>query len=188
MSEHSGLPDLDALAGQHLRYRDLVEAGETWARLRPDNRPRDPGSYAAMARLCRDVLDPVIDRFGPIRITYGHAGGSLTRAMPGGIYPSLDQHAGHERRRDGAWICGRLGQAVDFEVAGVPTSEVAAFIAGHLPFDRLYYYGRDRPLHVSAGPEECRETVVMRPVERRQIPRRLTAPAFRAWLASSAAF
>jgi hypothetical protein len=139
VSEHSGLPDLDALAGQHLRYRDLVEAGETWARLRPDNRPRDPGSYAAMARLCRDVLDPVIDRFGPIRITYGHAGGSLTRAMPGGIYPSLDQHAGHERRRDGAWICGRLGQAVDFEVAGVPTSEVAAFIAGHLPFDRLYY-------------------------------------------------
>ena len=30
-----------------------------------------------------------------------------------------------------------------------------------LPFDRLYFYGADRPVHVSVGPEEARAVVSM---------------------------
>ena len=31
--------------------------------------------------------------------------------------------------------------------------EVAKWIAGNCPFDRMYFYGSDKPLHVSVGPE-----------------------------------
>ena len=33
---------------------------------------------------------------------------------------------------------------------------VANWIIANLPFDRLYFYGRDRPIHVSYGPEQSR--------------------------------
>ena len=63
----SELPDLDAMAGRHFTFRQLCEAGETFARLRPDNRPRDPETYDAMRRACEIVLDPVVDAFGPFK-------------------------------------------------------------------------------------------------------------------------
>jgi len=34
--------------------------------------------------------------------------------------------------------------------------EVANWIVENLPFDRLYLYGRNRPIHVSYGPENSR--------------------------------
>jgi hypothetical protein len=34
-------------------------------------------------------------------------------------------------------------------------------VAARLPFDRLYFYGTDRPIHVSVGPEEARGVVSM---------------------------
>jgi hypothetical protein len=30
------------------------------------------------------------------------------------------------------------------------------------PFDRLYFYGDDRPIHVSVGPDNSRQVVLMR--------------------------
>jgi len=155
--------DLDRPCGRHVRFRDLIQAGATWRRVRVPNLPQQTGTVAALQRLARDVLDPAIDEFGPIEITYGFASQELTRHVPGRIHPSLDQHAGHELRRDGRPICSRLGAAADFRFAGLCSRTLAAWIATRVPFDRLYFYGADRPIHVSVGPEESRAVVSMLP-------------------------
>lgn len=116
------------------------------------NLPKEPDSYTALFELARNILDPVIEYFGMIRLTYGFCSTQLAREIPGRISPELDQHACHEVRRGGKFVCNRLGSAVDFLVQDEDMSEVADWIIGNLPFDRLYYYGRDCPIHVSYGP------------------------------------
>jgi len=141
----------------------MIEAGETWRRVRVPNLPTQPGTVHALQRLARDVLDPVIDQFGRIEITYGFASRELIRHVPGRIDPSRDQHSGHELRPNGKPICARLGQAADFRVSGLCSGVLAAWIAARLSFDRLYFYGTDRPMHVSVGPEEARAVISMLP-------------------------
>jgi hypothetical protein len=153
--------DIDARCGRHLRFRDLVYAGETWRRTQAPNLPEQAGTIEAMLCLTEQILDPVIDEFGPIEITYCLGSRGLTKLIPGHIDPSRDQHAGHEQKRNGQPICRRFGQAVDFRVDGICSGKIAAWIARHLHFDRIYFYGSDRPLHVSAGPEEKRAVVTM---------------------------
>ena len=43
--------------------------------------------------------------------------------------------------------------------------EVALWIAENLKFDRLYFYGTNRPIHVSIGPENTRQVTLMQPSE-----------------------
>lgn len=150
------IPDLDEPCGRYLTYRDLIECGETQAAMRIPNLPKEPDSYTALFELARTILDPVIEYFGMIRLTYGFCSTQLAREIPGRISPELDQHACHEVRRGGNPVCNRLGSAVDFLVQDEDMSEVADWIIGNLPFDRLYYYGRDRPIHVSYGPDHKR--------------------------------
>lgn len=165
--------DLDGPCGRHLRFRDLIEAGETWHRVRVPNLPEQPGTVAGLQRLAREILDPVIEQFGRIEITYGFASWELTRYVPGRIAPSRDQHSGHELRPNGEPICARLGQAADFRVSGLCCGALAAWIAAVLPFDRMYFYGTDRPVHVSVGPEEARTVISMVPgPSGRRIPQR----------------
>jgi hypothetical protein len=153
--------DLDTPCGRYLRLRDLIEAGETWRESRTSNLPEQAETITALHRLAADIIDPVISEFGHPEITYGFASHALTRLIPGRIDPSRDQHAGHERKSDGTPICPRLGQAVDFRVLGMCSGRIAAWIAHHLPFDRMYFYGPESPLHVSVGPEEKRMVVTM---------------------------
>ncbi len=58
---------LDATCSRHLRFRDLIECGETWARLTGvvDNTPRQAATWDGLRRIATDVLDPVIDRARP---------------------------------------------------------------------------------------------------------------------------
>ena len=107
------------------------------------------------------VLDPVIDYFGMIRLTYGFCSPELARKIPGRIDPKRDQHAAHEVNRRGEPICGRLGAAVDFLIDDENMLEVAQWIVVHTPFDRLYFYGPDQPLHVSFGPNHDGQIVWM---------------------------
>jgi hypothetical protein len=109
------------------------------------------------------VLDPVIEYFGDIILTYGFCSRELAKHVPGRIAPVLDQHASHELNSRGKPICPRLGAAVDFLVTDENMLEVAQWIVQHTPFDRLYFYGADRPLHVSCGPENKREVVILKP-------------------------
>ena len=152
---------LDIACGRHFIFRTLIEAGETWQRVRVPNLPVQPETWLALSRLTEEILDPIVEQFGPLDMTYGFASPALTRHVPGRINPLRDQHAGHELRRDGQPICSRLGQAVDFKIRGTCSGGVAAWITTHLPFDRLYFYGSEKPLHVSIGPEETRAVVTM---------------------------
>ena len=171
---------LDRPCGRHFTFRALIEAGETWQRVRVPNLPIEPHTWTALTRLATDILDPIEEQFGRIDITYGFASPALTRHIPGRIDPSRDQHAGHELRRDGRPVCPRLGQAVDFRVGDACSGRMAAWIVAHLPFDRLYFYGSDKPLHVSIGPDEMRAIVTMiegpsgRRVPQRKRPLRFT--------------
>lgn len=171
------LPTLDARAGVHFTFRQICECGETWRRTRIENRPEVLATYDAIEALCRLVLDPVVEEFGPLELTYGFASSALSRAIGRRIAPRLDQHAGHELAPSGKPICSRLGQAVDFRIAGVPSLTTARFIADHTPFDRLYVYDDDRPVHVSYGPDHARSVVWMVDVGGRRIPRRRSLDA-----------
>lgn len=143
------VPSLDQPCGKHFRYRDLIECGETQSRLGTPNVPAQPETYNALHDLSATILDPVIEYFGAIRLTYGFASRELTRHIPGRIAPRLDQHASYELDRYGKMLCPRGGAACDFIVDDEDMEDVAQWIMANLPFDRLYYYGNDRPIHVS---------------------------------------
>jgi len=145
--------------GHYLTYRQLIECGETWESLRIDNRPKSPDSYTALHDLAVNVLDPVIEYYGMIRLTYGFSASALGHHIKGRIAPKLDQHASHETNRLGTPICDRLGAAVDFLVEYEDMRDVANWLAGNTRFDRLYFYGPSRPVHVSYGPSNKGEII-----------------------------
>jgi hypothetical protein len=143
------IPDINTPCGRYFTYRQLIECGETQARTGHHNIPKEPDSYTAFYELAVYILDPVIDYFGMIKLTYGFSSPELTRQIKGRIAPKLDQHAAHELNRVGKHVCPRLGAAVDFLVDDENMEDVARWIMENLPYDRLYVYGSDRPIHVS---------------------------------------
>jgi hypothetical protein len=108
--------DLDDPCGRFLTFRQLIECGEIQAGTGLANLPRQIESWNALQGLAEQVLDPVIDWFGMIRLTYGFCSPELAWEIPARIDPKLDQHAAHERNRRGQPICERWGAAVDFIV------------------------------------------------------------------------
>ncbi|WP_220092806.1 DNA phosphorothioation-associated putative methyltransferase [Paraburkholderia unamae] len=152
----TSIPHLDTLCGERLTYRALIECGETQRQLGLRNLPLNAETYNALHDLAVNVLDPVIDYYGPIRLTYGFASSTLTKQIRGGIAPKLDQHASCEHLPNGKPICDRRGAACDFIVEDEAMDEVAHWIINHVVFDRLYYYGRNRPIHVSFSPTPAR--------------------------------
>ncbi len=171
--------DLRARCSKHFTWSDLIECGETWASLQREgeavsNLPSRPETWEALGALARRLLDPLVDHFGAVRLTYGFAGPALTRRVPGRIAPSLDQHAGYEHNARGARVCPRGGQACDLCVPGVSSLVVGRWIREALPFDRMYLYGADRPLHVSDAIEPAGRVVAMRPGGRGRVPMDVT--------------
>jgi DNA phosphorothioation-associated putative methyltransferase len=156
------IPNLDLPCGRFLTYRDLIETGETRHASKLPNLPKEPDSYTALYDLAENILDPTIEYFGMIKLTYGFCSLELARLIPSRIASELDQHAAHEKNRRGNYVCKRLGAAVDFLIEHENMEEVAMWIATNTPFDRIYYYGPQRPLHVSFGPERNGEFVEMR--------------------------
>ena len=152
---------------------DLCCAGETWERTRISNEPAQPESWAALRSLCELVLEPVLERFGRPEITYGFASPELLRLVPAHSAPALDQHVSCELNRRGKPVCSRLGAAVDFRIASVSSLAIAIWIAESLPFDRLYFYGSDLPVHVSIGPQNAGSIEAMVAGQSgRRVPRR----------------
>src|SRR5260221_6634006 len=105
--------ELGERCGKYFHYRDLIEAGETWARYRIDNRPKEPATYQAMRDLCARVLDPVYDRFGAgIKVTYAFASKELDRLVQQKAVPNTtrngDQHAGCELNNRERPVCSKL--------------------------------------------------------------------------------
>jgi hypothetical protein len=168
----------------HFSAADLCCAGETWERTRIVNEPKQVDSWQALRTLCAIALEPVLMRFGRPEITYGFASPELLRLIPAHKAPALDQHAACELNARAKPICARRGAAVDFRVDKVSARDLAIWIAETLPFDRLYFYGSDRPLHVSMGPDQAGSIVAMLPSPSgRRVPRQSSI----AWLKAVAA-
>ena len=166
------IPNLDELCGAHLTYRRLIECGEAQARTGIANIPKEADSFSALHDLGVNVLDPVIDYFGSIKLTYGFCSPELRKHIHARIAPELDQHAAHETNRVGNFICPRLGAAVDFLVEDENMFEVSEWVQKNTPFDRMYYYGPDRPIHVSFGPQQNREVINMVQIGGKLIPKK----------------
>jgi DNA phosphorothioation-associated putative methyltransferase len=166
------IPELDSLCGRYLTYRQLIECGETQQSSSLPNTPIQPDSYTALYELAIHIIDPVIDYFGMIRLTYGFCSHELGKLIKNRVAPKLDQHAAHELNMRKNPICLRLGAAVDFIVEDENMREVADWIAMNTPFDRLYFYGNNRPLHVSYGPEQKRQYIDLVADSGRQMPRK----------------
>jgi DNA phosphorothioation-associated putative methyltransferase len=143
------IPNLDDHCGSNFTYRDLIECGETWQKIKINNNPIQADSYTALYELAKNILDPVIDYYGMISLTYGFASSALTKHIKGRIAPKLDQHSAYEKNKKNEYICPRLGAAVDFIVEDENMLEVVEWIKDNLVFDRLYFYGVDRPIHIS---------------------------------------
>jgi len=159
------IPGLDEPCGQHFRYRDFIECSDSWRLSQVDNVPLQADTYRAMQTMAEQILDPVTEQFGRVILTYGFSSANLVKRVKQNPYPNItpsgDQHASCELNRNGMPICPRLGIAVDFHVAGVSSHEVACWITRNTPFDRLYFYSRHRPFHVSIGPDHSRSIVFM---------------------------
>ncbi|MCX7113346.1 MAG: DNA phosphorothioation-associated putative methyltransferase [Proteobacteria bacterium] len=165
------IPDPDRACSQYFTYRQLIECGETQAKTGLPNLPKQPDSYTALRDLAVNILDPVIEYFGMVKLTYGFSSPALARHIKGRIAPKLDQHAACELNRKGEPVCPRLGAAVDFIVEDEDMEEVARWIIANLPYDRLYFYGKDRPIHVSYSEQPAKEAWEMREVNGRRVPR-----------------
>ena len=167
--------DLRARCSRYFTWADLIERGETWARLQREgiavpNVPQQGETFEALAALASALLDPLHDHFGAVELTYGFAGPSLTRHIPKRISPPHDQHASFERNTRGGLVCARGGAACDLRVPGVGTFAVARWIRDTLPFDRMYLYGDDRPLHLSHTKAPLGRIIAMRVGGRGHVP------------------
>jgi hypothetical protein len=131
--------------------------------------PNSPYSVAAIEQLCEMLIDPIIEHFGrdQFQLTYGFCSSELRRWLDqkdpetglknGRISPKHDQHMAHEVKIDGNYWCDRLGAACDFQIQKVGSDVVIDWIlAMRLPFDSLYFYGINRPIHISYGPQQKR--------------------------------
>ncbi len=158
-SDH--IPDFDQACGANFTYRSFIECGETQRQLGLKNLPLDPATYNSLNALATQVLDPVIDYFGAIRLTYGFCSPELGKHINKRVAPKLDQHACSERNRAGKLICDRGGAACDFIVEDEDMRDVARWIVANLPFDRIYVYGPNQPIHLSYGPENSQVSYFM---------------------------
>jgi DNA phosphorothioation-associated putative methyltransferase len=155
------IPNLDDPCGNNFTYRDFIECGETQARTGLPNLPKMPDTYTAFYELASKILDPVIDYFGMIKLTYGFCTTELAKEIPGRIAPELDQHASHEKKRNGKFICERLGAACDFIVEDQDMGEVVTWVFENTPVDRIYIYEKNRPIHVSWATAPIRQITKM---------------------------
>jgi hypothetical protein len=124
------------------------------------------------------VLDPVIEKYGNIDLTYGFSSAELARKIRRGIAPELDQHAAHELNNKQNPICPRLGAAADFLVPHQSMLKIAQWVVEHCVFDRLYFYGDEQSIHVSTGPENNRDVVMMKIENGKKMPRKISAAKF----------
>lgn len=169
---------LNDACSDYFTFEMLFHCSDTWLRVQCPNLPLQVESWQTYRELAIEILDPVVRQYGQPRLTYGFCGTELRRAIltnqSPGIAPGLDQHAACKLNQRGRVICPRQGAAVDLIYPGKNSYQVALWLAQHTPFDRLYLYGPDRPLHISYGPEQNRALVELTTHHGRRMPKRLT--------------
>ena len=91
---------------------------ETATRLGIDNTPTDQILFN-LQTLIHEVITPIVNHFGDIKITSGYRSPELCKAIGSSV---TSQHTS--------------GMAVDCEVLGVPNKELADWVVNHLEFDQ----------------------------------------------------
>jgi hypothetical protein len=88
----------------------------------------------SIKKLCENILDPVVDRFGAISITYGYVSPALHKATFPGSKPSI-----HNCSPSGG---AYLGAACDFQHHNTEVShrDILFWIADNCTYDRLILY------------------------------------------------
>ena len=101
---------------------------ETATRLGIDNTPTDQ-ILINLQTLIYEVITPIINEFGDIKITSGYRSPELCKAIGSS---ATSQHA--------------FGMAVDCEVLGVPNKELADWVVNNLEYDQviLEFWEKDK--------------------------------------------
>ncbi len=159
--------------GKYLTLEEFCTCTQTYRTYKDqiDPFPENPQeTIPAILALIEAIVDPVIDEFGRdrFRLTYGFCSKDLKRYLEkknpvtgeknGRVAPELDQHLAHEVNQKGKYYCQRLGASCDFLILDLSTTDLVDWILTHqLPFDSLYFYGKNRPIHISYGPQQKRD-------------------------------
>jgi hypothetical protein len=119
---------------------------ETAIRLDIDNTPNDE-QIESLRLLCENILQPVRDHFGkPVKISSGFR------------CPAVNQATGGSATSDHC-----KGQAVDFEIDGLPNPDVAQWIMDNLDYTQLIleFYTQGQPnsgwIHCSFDPANLKK-------------------------------
>ncbi|MFQ2517993.1 hypothetical protein ACK32E_19405 [Aeromonas caviae] len=178
--------ELTHTCSNYFTFEMLFHCGETWQQMQCENVPEQEASWLAYQALAQKLLDPLVEQFGMPILTFGFCGHRLRRAIQGKpqprIAPRLDQHAACELNRHGQLICHRQGAAIDLIYPARSSAQIANWLACHTPFDRLYFYGSERPLHLTHGPEQSRTMTQLIEHQGRRLPRQLSLPILQGWL------
>jgi len=109
----------DMQLSEHFKLNEFTKS-ETAIRKRIDNTP-SPQHASNLKLVCEKILEPVRKHFGkPIRINSGYRGPALNAAVGGS---SKSQHCN--------------GEAVDFEIDGLPNPDLAKWVAENCEFDQI---------------------------------------------------
>jgi len=109
----------DMQLSEHFKLNEFTKS-ETAIRKRIDNTP-GPEHAQNLKNVCEKILEPVRKHFGkPVRINSGYRGAALNAAVGGS---SKSQHCN--------------GEAVDFEIDGLPNPDLAKWVAENCDFDQI---------------------------------------------------
>jgi hypothetical protein len=122
-------------------------------------------SQPYLEMLIAEILIPTERKFDALNVTYGFTSSKLaayiTKHASTGTAPQLDQHAVCELNSKNNEISKRAGSACDFIVPNQSMAEITRFIVKNLRFDRIYYYGDNRPIHVSISDTPVKHLQIM---------------------------
>ena len=114
-----GKVSADMQLSEHFNLKEFTKS-ETAIRKRIDNTPNSVHATNLKA-VCEKILEPVRNHFGkPVRINSGYRGPALNAAVGGS---SKSQHCN--------------GEAVDFEIDGLPNPELAKWVSENCDFDQI---------------------------------------------------
>jgi hypothetical protein len=161
----------DCSLGRYLTLKEFCTCTKTYRKYsdKIDPYPKNLETIQALQDLNQYLIDPIVDYFTKeqFQLTYGFCSVDLKKYLNqkdpvtgiknGCVAPERDQHMAFEINKNGSYYCDRLGAACDFFIGNYPSDRLVNWILEQkLPFDSLYYYGKNRPIHMSYGPQHKR--------------------------------
>lgn len=141
LSHNFTLWDLSTCSNTYKKYADLINPF-----------PENPESIEALKNISQKILEPILSNCDRLILTYGFSSKNLLKYLrqeKAFIAPKCDQHASCEINTRGNYYCKHKGAAVDILTELRSSKLVELVINKQLPFDSIYYYGEDKPLHIS---------------------------------------